>query len=171
MKKILSVLLLTTLSIILASCSQGADSRNASSGKTVNDVLSQQTETASQALSASGSSVGKNTDKKQADVDLTELNSTMVYSEVYNMLSEPKKYIGKTVRMSGSMAMSEGELQTYYACIIKDATACCSQGIEFVLKEGSYPEEGSDITVYGIFDTYKEGADTYCRLKNAVMES
>ena len=31
------------------------------------------------------------------DVDLTNLSSTMVYSEVYNMMSTPENYIGKTV--------------------------------------------------------------------------
>ena len=29
------------------------------------------------------------------DVDLTELSSTMVYSEVYAMMTEPENYIGK----------------------------------------------------------------------------
>ena len=31
------------------------------------------------------------------EVDLTNLSSTMVYSEVYNMMSTPASYIGKTV--------------------------------------------------------------------------
>ena len=86
------------------------------------------------------------------------------------MIAMPDNYIGKTVRMSGSMAVFQGETKTYYACIIKDATACCSQGIEFVLDEGSYPPQNTDITVYGTFTTYKEGKKQYCHLKNAVLE-
>ena len=61
------------------------------------------------------------------------------------------------------------------ACIISDATACCAQGIEFVLTEDrkfpeEYPEKGTEITVVGIFDTYMEGSYKYCQLIDAVME-
>ena len=108
------------------------------------------------------------------DVDLTELSSTMVYSEVYNMMTEPEKYMGRTVRMSGAFAVYEGETQNYYACIISDATACCSQGIEFVLDgeyayPDDYPELGTDITVAGEFDTYYEDDILYCQLIHAKL--
>ena len=39
------------------------------------------------------------------DVDLTKLSSTMVYAVVNDMLIKPDSYIGKTVRMSGSMSV------------------------------------------------------------------
>ncbi len=110
------------------------------------------------------------------DVDLTALSSTMVYSEVYNMMSAPESYIGKTVKMSGNFAFYHDEAsgKYYFACVIKDATACCSQGIEFILPESySYPEDypspGDDITVIGTFDTYQEGEETYCTLRNATL--
>lgn len=170
MKKTVSLFLLAAIIFLFASCTQAADSRNGSKTKTVNDVLNQQTETTAETTKAEKAS-GSQSDKKQADIDLTELSSTMVYSEVYIMMTTPDKYIGKTVRMNGTMAMSNGENQTYYACIIKDATACCSQGIEFVLDKGDYPEEGAEITVFGTFNTYLEGANRYCQLKNAVLES
>ncbi|WP_034452742.1 hypothetical protein [Butyrivibrio sp. AE2032] len=35
------------------------------------------------------------------DVDLTVLSSTVVYSEVYNMMVSPDNYKGKTVKMKG----------------------------------------------------------------------
>ena len=171
MRKITIILLFAALSIIFTSCSQDADSRTSSAGKTVNDVLSNQTETSAQVSTASKSPVGESTNEQKADVDLTELNSTMVYSEVYNMTSNPDKYIGKTVRMNGYTAIYKEETQTYYACLIMDATACCSRGIEFVLRDGNYPEENEIITVYGTFNTYKEGSKTYCQLKNAVIET
>lgn len=108
------------------------------------------------------------------DVDLTVLSSTMVYSEVYNMMISPENYIGKTVKMDGSFAFYHDEAagNYYFACIIADATACCSQGIEFVLTDDytypdDYPEEGGDICVIGVFDTYQEGDYTYCTLRNA----
>ena len=107
-------------------------------------------------------------------VDLTKLNSTMVYSEVYNMVNEPQKYVGKTVRMKGTFQVYEGAERNYYACIISDATACCQSGIEFVLAgdheyPNDYPAIGSTITVSGVFDTYKEGDTLYCQLSDAVL--
>ena len=108
------------------------------------------------------------------DVDLTVLSSTMVYSEVYNMMASPENYMGKTVKMGGSFAFYHDEVSDndYYACIIADAAACCSQGIEFILTDDytypdDYPEQGGDICVVGVFDTYKEGGYTYCTLRNA----
>lgn len=92
------------------------------------------------------------------DVDLTQLSSTMVYSEVYAMVYEPEQYMGKTVKMRGLFSSFEGTAgQMYYACIVQDATACCAQGLEFELTDGcDYPEPGTEITVIGTFDTYRE---------------
>lgn len=111
------------------------------------------------------------------DVDLTKLSSTMVYSEVYNMMMTPDKYMGKKVKMSGNFGIYQDETtgKIYFACLIADATACCSQGIEFVLDgdysyPDDYPEINSLITVSGTFDTYEEDGYTYCQLINAEME-
>ena len=115
-----------------------------------------------------------NTSDGQIDVDLTQLSSTMVYAEVYNMMTTPEAYIGKTVKMDGTFAYYHDKTtdQYYFACLIQDATACCSQGIEFVLTDDysypdDYPEAGNEICVIGIFDTYQEGSNTYCTLRNA----
>ncbi|MCR5476584.1 MAG: hypothetical protein K6E92_03035 [Lachnospiraceae bacterium] len=108
--------------------------------------------------------------EEEVDVDLTVLSSTMVYSEVYNMMVTPEDYLGKIVKMEGMAASFYDEVtgNTYYACIISDATACCSQGIEFVLAEGyDYPEDGEDVCVSGVFDLYTEGEYTYCTLRGA----
>lgn len=106
------------------------------------------------------------------DVDLTQLSSTMVYSEVYNMVSAPNDYKGKVIRAKGRAASAKAGNNTYYAVIIADATACCAQGLEYVLKDGSpYPKDGSEITVEGVFGTYKEGDMTYCVLNDARLIS
>lgn len=112
--------------------------------------------------------------KSPIDVDLTALSSTMVYSEVYNMVTAPDSYMGKTVRMQGQFVVYEGDSRNYFACLIADATACCSQGIEFVTKDArtypeDYPELGTEITVEGVFETYQEGENTYCQLVDATM--
>ena len=111
------------------------------------------------------------------DVDLTVLSSTMVYAEVYNMMASPEKYIGKTVKMKGLFAYYHDEATDnyYFACIIQDATACCAQGIEFVLTDDyvypdDYPEVDEEICVVGVFDTYQEGDYTYCTLRNAILQ-
>lgn len=111
------------------------------------------------------------------DIDLTQLSSTFVYSEVYDMMVKPENYIGKTIRMTGAFNVYEDEEtgKIYYSCIISDATACCQQGIEFELKgkhkyPDDYPKQDEEITVTGEFEIYKEEGEDYCRLKNAKME-
>ena len=106
------------------------------------------------------------------DIDLTSLSSTMVYSEVYNMMNEPEQYVGKMVRMNGKLAVYIYPERNYYTCIIKDATACCQQGMEFIWQGNhkypdDYPAEGSGIIVTGVFDIYYEGNNKYCQLKDA----
>ena len=68
-------------------------------------------------------------------LDLTKLSSTMVYSEVFNMLSDPDRYVGRVVKMNGVAACFANPQtnQLYYACVIADATGCCAQGLEYVL--------------------------------------
>lgn len=94
----------------------------------------------------------------QADIDLTTVNSTMVYSPVSNMVNNPSDYKGKVVKAKGTCGIYADSKtgKKYYSVIIKDATACCSQGLEFVLKDGKYPSAGKNITVQGTFTTYRE---------------
>lgn len=123
-------------------------------------------------LSACGGSVGSGS----IDVDLTALSTTMIYSEVSNMMTAPDDYIGKTVKMTGTMAAYYDETidEYYQACVIADATACCQQGLEFKLKGNKtypddYPAVDSEITVVGTFNTYEENGMTYARLEDAKL--
>ena len=117
------------------------------------------------------------------DVDLTVLSSTMVYSEVYNMLYfYPEDYYGKNVKMTGQFNVYQwvdesgivADMPVTYACIISDATACCAEGVEFVLEgdytyPDDYPELGTEITVIGEFQSYEENGVTWYHLVNARM--
>ena len=110
------------------------------------------------------------------DIDLTTLSSTMVYGQVYNMMFYPENFVGKTIRMQGiySDYFDQGKGKHYFACIIMDATACCSQGIEFELtQEYTYPDEypvdGDVCTVEGVFELYEEDGYQYCTLRNAKL--
>lgn len=111
------------------------------------------------------------------------MNSTMIFAQVSNMMIAPQEYVGKTIRMTGQFAVYYGynadgtvnEDVLYYACIIADATACCSQGLEFLVAGSlaypdDYPPEGSQITVTGVFDLYEEEGLSFCRLIDASIQ-
>ena len=105
------------------------------------------------------------------DVDLTAMSSTMVYSQVYDMLTFPDNYVGKTVKVRGQYyaAYSEETKQYYHFVVIADATACCQQGMEFLwLGEhnypGDYPKDNEVIEITGVFELYEEQGNSYCRL-------
>ncbi len=188
MRKWISLLLCLALISAPAGCgNSGASPAKAGSQPAgVNDVLA-----AGMAKADGKADTGKETpepviepdtssktddDSVSVDVDLTALSSTMVYSEVYNMVTAPENYIGKTVKMDGLFAHYHDAATNndYFACIIQDATACCAQGIEFVLTDDytypdDYPEIDDFIRVVGVFDTYREGDYTYCTLRNAKL--
>lgn len=121
-------------------------------------------------------------DLKNTDViDLTAMDSNMVYSTVYQMMADAPSYVGKKVRMKGSYYSSYDETtkQRYYFIIIQDAAACCQQGLEFVWGDGShtfpdeYPEDGTEAVVEGTFETYKDNPDDqyeYIHLVDSTFE-
>lgn len=121
-------------------------------------------------------------DLKNTDViDLTTMDSNMVYSTVYQMMADAPSYVGKKVRMKGSYYSSYDETtkQRYYFIIIQDAAACCQQGLEFVWGDGShtfpdeYPEDATEAVVEGTFETYKDNPDDqyeYIHLVDSTFE-
>lgn len=201
MKKLITILLCLAMIASLAGCGgdNGSSSKTGSNSKGVEDVLEEgMAEADAQKADAQTSSAGEDftfstefseetaandvpetvdvesivSSTEGIDVDLTKLSSTMVYSEVYNMMNTPDDYIGKTVKMVGMSATyhDQDTDNYYYACVIADATACCSQGIEYILPEGQeYPKEKVRITVTGVFDTYEEGEYRYCTLRDAEL--
>lgn len=156
-----------------------AVSETISTGNEITFNDSESVTTAGEAVSTESEapSAGSEIASSGVDVDLTQLSSTMVYSEVYNMFVSPDDYIGKTIKMKGAFSIFRDEEtdKVYYTCIIADATACCSQGLEFVWKgEHDYPEDypelESEITVTGVFQTYEEDGSLYCNLIDAELE-
>ena len=183
MKRIFYLLLAACMMLSLCAC--GKDS-----GKDAgNDVSSSDEEASASAESiptpkeqeTPGESKPSQPYAGKVDVDLTVLSSTMVYSEVYNMLYfYPEDYYGKTVKMTGQFNVYQwvdesgvvADMPVAYACIISDATACCAEGMEFVLKDDlaypdDYPELGAEITVIGEFQPYEENGVTWYHLVNA----
>ncbi|MCR4687071.1 MAG: hypothetical protein K5659_05835 [Lachnospiraceae bacterium] len=140
------------------------------SSETLNEMKEEESEEAGESENLDSEETGD----EEIDVDLTALSSVMVYSEVYNMMMSPDDYVGKTIKMDGLCAVYHDEATDnyYYACVITDATACCSQGIEFELNDtyvypDDYPEDGDYVCVMGTFDIYQEGEYYYCTLRNA----
>ena len=126
--------------------------------------------------SASNKAQSKEKTYDKVDYDLTQMNSDMVYSTIYNMLNTPEDYLGKIVKVKGTMATFHDEQtdQYYYSCVIADAMACCSQGLEFIWGDGThepseYPEDGADLVVTGVFETYEENNVMYYRLNHATI--
>ncbi len=184
MKRYIYTLNLLIILFVLTACgsSTGSTAKRTTTSKSVDDVLNEQMAKADNSSSEDLSSeisedntvesVAEITSHDDIYVDLTLLSSTLIYSEVYNMMCAPDEYIGKKIRIKGNTAIFHDDYDgnDYYACIIKDATACCSQGIEFQLKEGEYPTEDEGITVTGVYSSYDINGQTFYTLKDAVLE-
>ncbi len=175
MKKVFTILFIALLSLLLASCSNGANEKsgnneNSTITNVANDEETTQT-TAVQPKTETSTTESSNTNSGET-IDLTGLSTTVLYSELYNMLTQPDNFVGKTVKMRGTYAVYEGEGRSYYVCEVQDATACCNQGLEFVLNNADdYPEYNSEspseIELTGVFNTYLEEGQTYVQLEDA----
>ena len=182
MKRLFCLLLAVCMMASLCACGKGRkkDAGNDSSSSNEKSSASAESIPTPKEQETPGESKPSHPSAGKVDVDLTVLSSTMVYSEVYNMLYfYPEDYYGKTVKANGIFAIYQmvvdGVTQpapVAYACIIADATACCAEGMEFVLKgdltyPDDYPELGTEITVIGEFQSYEENGMTRYHLVNA----
>ena len=194
MRRRVCIALCVVMILALAGCGKndsGASHKNGTAGG-VDDVLSNivNSENATPTPTAAGTPAATTpagtpkpyitsapVDASAIDIDLTQMSSTLVYSQVYDMMCNPDNYMGKTIKMAGTMnvAYEESTEQYYFACFVQDASACCARGIEFVLTDeyvfpDDYPDVGADICVVGWFDTYMEGDNMYCTLRDAKFQ-
>ena len=198
MKKILACIICLTLAFGVTACGKASDKDSNGDTKIISDAKNKQEnsksntkkevskkevnkkEVAGDAGKGKSSKSKSKTNSNKIDVDLNNLNANVVYSQVYLMMTEPDKFIGKRIRMSGQFnvyAAQEGNpsgVTEYYAIIIADAQACCQQGIEFVWPGHTYPEGfpevKSNASVTGIFEVYEENGKKYCRLVADTVE-
>lgn len=91
------------------------------------------------------------------DYDLTKMNANMVYAQIFNLMLSPEEYANKTFKMQGDfLKLTNPAGQTAYAVIIKDALACCTQGLEFKYDFGqNEPQDGQQLTVIGTYTLTK----------------
>lgn len=104
------------------------------------------------------------------DVDLAQLTTNMTYAQIYQMQFYPDDYEGKIIRIFGQffVYVHPDTGQEYYTIMVIDATGCCIQGIEFVLKDGlEYPPIDTYVMIQGEFQTYQEEGYTYFHLADA----
>ena len=113
----------------------------------------------------------------KVDYDFSRMDKNMMYTQIYNMLKKPDEYKGKIVRMQGTFGhyYDEKTGKHYFGCVVMDATACCSTGMEFSRKgkhiyPDNYPKMDEPIRVTGRFTSYKEGKELFCELEDAEME-
>lgn len=85
------------------------------------------------------------------DFDLTSMNPNMIYAQVFNLMLSPEDYDGKIFKMTGNFLKLTGQNgETVYAVVVKDALACCQQGLEFKYDfAGNEPQPDQNITVTG----------------------
>lgn len=180
MKRLFCLLLAVCMMASLCACGKGSEKDAGNDASSSNEKSSASAESIPAPNEQETPDEQPQASADGVEVDLTVLSSTMVYSEVYNMLyNDPAHYLGKTVKAKGTFSIyqlvTDGVLQpdpVSYACIISDAAACCAEGMEFVLEgdytyPDDYPELGAEITVIGEFQSYEENGMTWYHLVNA----
>lgn len=130
----------TAFAIIFILCALNGCSKN--KANTDAAVQSQQSAETNGQLNQTDTSV---------DFDLTSMNPNMIYAQVFNLMLSPEDYDGKIFKMTGSFLKLTGQDgETVYAVIVKDALACCQQGLEFKYDfAGNEPQPEQNITVTG----------------------
>ena len=115
------------------------------------------------------------TTNDEYDIDLTIDNADLIYAEVFAMVYTPEDYVGKTVKMKGQFVFyyDEEAGMYYYACLIKDAMACCAQGLEFIpagdcVYPDDFPPAMTEINVTGTFNILEDNGETYVALTDAI---
>ncbi len=102
------------------------------------------------------------------DIDLTQMSATMVYAYVFNLMTTPEEYIGQRYRIAGVHGSSyfEETDATYHYIVIEDATACCAEGLEFVLADeaADYPQPGDVVELSGVLEPYMENGVVYVHI-------
>ncbi len=157
MKK--AIIILMVMMLIFTACSSNEEGQNAT------EQLATQ-ESAQQDLQGDNESA-QTEEAVQVDIDLTAMTSTMVYAQVYDMITKPDDYVDKTIRVKGiyNTEYFEPTDTTYHLLIIVDATGCCPQGLEFIYTgEEDYPNVPAVVEMVGSIGVHVENGYTYLQI-------
>ena len=168
-----AVLLLIAM-LTLSSCT-GRTANHIAARSGTDASISSETVTCTDAAQTGRSLPDTDLRQRAAEVDLTTLSVQMSYAQLSNMMLSPEEYAGKTVKLKGRFAHAAEETREFFVCYLLDATACCSQSLEFETDESfdfpaGYPAQDSEITVFGVFDTYRYNGFTMYRLLHAEVD-
>jgi hypothetical protein len=109
---------------------------------------------------------------KRVDVDITLFSNTMAYAQVFNILTDPRAYLGKRIKVRGSYKPSPSDAtgsdtaDKYFHHVIIEDIGCCPQAFQFK-REGNYsypedyPKENAAIEIVGIFTRYEGAGQRY----------
>ena len=105
------------------------------------------------------------------DLDISQLNNMLVYSQVVSILDDPDKYLEKTIKIKGQYnSLYYEPIQKYcHYVVVGDASLCCQAGIEFIwtgdhTHPDDYPADKKIIEVVGLFSSYEEFDEIYYAL-------
>ena len=162
MKNKMYLLIICSLALALSACSPNA--KNDSFDKLV--AMNEPTPTVSTSTSYTAENPTDNTNNMIVDIDLTRLSSTMVYSQVFNMVMAPSNYESKTIKIHGIYSPIDKfnffAKDTIHYVYIADAAACCTQGLEVRTPEGvTFPEKDKSIEVIGTVRTYEHNGTIF----------
>lgn len=182
-KALISLLAVLMAASLFVGCSDGDQETRSklTASNTVGAVLSNRmassAASASAASSAPSQTSGVFSDTSagekngSVDIDMTVMSTTMMYSELYLILIDPDSYVGQTIKIKGQYFTSfyKDTNKYYHYVVVSDATACCTQGIEFIWNgdhtyPDDYPKNETMIEVQGVLDIYYEDDYEYCYL-------
>ncbi|ONI39758.1 hypothetical protein AN639_05720 [Candidatus Epulonipiscium fishelsonii] len=93
-------------------------------------------------------------------LDLTKLNATMLYAQVYDMVYNIENYRGKKIKIQGFYKEYIIPMQDISRVLmIPDATACCESGMLLKWNENMpevFPNEDDHIEIIGTYNNYME---------------
>ncbi len=105
---------------------------------------------------------------QDVDHDLTQMNGLMAYSFVFEILINPEAYVGEVIKANGFFyrGFSDYTNRYYNYVMVGDDTACCWQGLEFLIDgveniEKNYPSQNTDIEVVGVLRSYEAAGYTF----------
>ena len=115
----------------------------------------------------------------EVDMDFTRMNMVMRSARVFELMSNPKPYLGKRLRFEGRFSSQTNRVTgvRHFACLLSDPGGCCVQGfVEFAPNTNavgkavrwpeSYPMEGETFSVQGV-GALTQGEDSHFFLKDA----
>ena len=105
-------------------------------------------------------------------MDFAGLNSTMAYAQMFNVVNNPKDYVGTTVRVNGTYVPIPDPAREglyYHFLVVADITACCEIGVEFFLDGYRYPDDYppgySEVELTGRFEMASVSGQEHISLK------